>query len=358
MATSRASRLGAACSEEIDDKTPLRRDTTPSKLHGVTCNGGAGGRVAARDGRAGLDSAGESLRHRDTVLHIDESVTPSVKHARREASSCTAIIVHPTMPNGIRSILDIKYAPIRVVSGIAGIHCPFVIAQSWRPGHTDVGAVVWHSSLVLAQYLSVCVSRSSMCGSTVIELGCGAGAVGAMAAATLGAHVVATDLPDVVDLAERNVRRNFRLADRSENWRRPTVVRARGRDTFAPMSVADGVLETGTLQLVPYRWGEVSDVEAAADWVIGADVVYEPMVHHALVGAIKKLCQDKTTCLLAFKSRLPDCESRLLNVLLPAAGFDVDVQRVPNMPALATLPLGEAELHWLCIAIVRRHRAA
>ncbi|KAG7310040.1 hypothetical protein JYU34_004572 [Plutella xylostella] len=73
----------------------------------------------------------------------------------------------------------------------------------------DVNCVVWDASLVLAKYLeTMCVDNSGfLSGLKVLELGSGLGLVG-LTAATLGAQVTLTDLPESLSLLRLNITEN------------------------------------------------------------------------------------------------------------------------------------------------------
>ncbi|XP_049870831.1 protein N-lysine methyltransferase METTL21D-like [Pectinophora gossypiella] len=73
----------------------------------------------------------------------------------------------------------------------------------------DVNCVVWDASLVLAKYLeTICHQRPDfLSGMKVLELGSGLGVVG-LTAATLGAQVTLTDLPEALPLLRLNINEN------------------------------------------------------------------------------------------------------------------------------------------------------
>ncbi|XP_061704652.1 protein N-lysine methyltransferase METTL21D-like [Cydia pomonella] len=73
----------------------------------------------------------------------------------------------------------------------------------------DVNCVVWDASLVLAKYLeTMCQNKPEfLSGIRVLELGSGLGVVG-LTAATLGAQVTLTDLPEALPLLRLNINEN------------------------------------------------------------------------------------------------------------------------------------------------------
>ncbi|MBN3298766.1 MT21D methyltransferase, partial [Amia calva] len=80
----------------------------------------------------------------------------------------------------------------------------------------DVGCVVWDAAIVLSKYLETeqfcdpAAGINTWADKTVVELGAGTGVVGLMAA-TLGAHVIVTDLEDLQPLLETNIQDNAAL---------------------------------------------------------------------------------------------------------------------------------------------------
>ncbi|CAG4970843.1 unnamed protein product [Parnassius apollo] len=73
----------------------------------------------------------------------------------------------------------------------------------------DVNCVVWDASLVLAKYLETISQQKPefLSGTKVLELGSGLGVVG-LTAATLGAQVTLTDLPEALPLLRLNISEN------------------------------------------------------------------------------------------------------------------------------------------------------
>lgn len=60
-----------------------------------------------------------------------------------------------------------------------------------------IGGTAWLGAALLARHLVCCLPRGALAGAQVVELGSGVGLLAAVVA-RLGAHVVATDTPDVV----------------------------------------------------------------------------------------------------------------------------------------------------------------
>ncbi|XP_054830009.1 protein-lysine methyltransferase METTL21E-like [Eublepharis macularius] len=97
-----------------------------------------------------------------------------------------------------------------------------ITTQAWEGFHfvgqeikiteaTDsYGAVVWPSALVLCHFLEMNVNSYNMVDKNVIEIGAGTGLV-SIVASFLGAHVTATDLPEVLGNLQYNICRNTKM---------------------------------------------------------------------------------------------------------------------------------------------------
>eukprot|EP00411_Alexandrium_monilatum_P099680 CAMPEP_0175798836 /NCGR_PEP_ID=MMETSP0097-20121207/86182_1 /TAXON_ID=311494 /ORGANISM="Alexandrium monilatum, Strain CCMP3105" /LENGTH=258 /DNA_ID=CAMNT_0017110057 /DNA_START=89 /DNA_END=863 /DNA_ORIENTATION=+ len=116
--------------------------------------------------------------------------------------------------------------------------------------NSNTGAVLWGSSVRLARYISG-LGRSQFAGRRVVELGCGTGLAG-LAAAVQGAHVILTDLQEVLcQTTEANLEAN------------------------TPALQASG----GIAKLQPLAWGDTVDhLEPGPpfDYVLAADIIYKP----------------------------------------------------------------------------------
>lgn len=138
------------------------------------------------------------------------------------------------------------------------------IARGRRP----LWAYVWPAGLVLAEL----VARrwaAELAGKRVLELGCGLGVVG-LAAAKLGAHVT--------------------LADRE-----PEAL------TEAAAIAAHNAL-TVTTQLL--EWGRVPEAMTASfDFVLGADIMYDPAQLTPMLGAVHSLLAPRGVAYLADPDR-------------------------------------------------------
>ncbi|KAG9390356.1 Nicotinamide N-methyltransferase-like [Carpediemonas membranifera] len=74
-------------------------------------------------------------------------------------------------------------------------------------GDGNVGGTLWDASFVLANYLPL--KYKSMKGMKTVEFGCGVSAITTIFSGALGAHAIATDLPDVTKRAQENITRNL-----------------------------------------------------------------------------------------------------------------------------------------------------
>uniref|UniRef100_A0A2K5TN94 Methyltransferase like 21E, pseudo n=1 Tax=Macaca fascicularis TaxID=9541 RepID=A0A2K5TN94_MACFA len=72
------------------------------------------------------------------------------------------------------------------------------------------GAVVWPSALVLCYFLETNAKQYNMVDKNVIEIGAGTGLV-SIVASLLGAHVTATDLPELLGNLQYNISRNTKM---------------------------------------------------------------------------------------------------------------------------------------------------
>ncbi|XP_076437996.1 protein N-lysine methyltransferase METTL21D-like [Babylonia areolata] len=155
----------------------------------------------------------------------------------------------------------------------------------------DVGCVVWDAALVLSKYLETedFSGGNDLKSKLVVELGAGTGAVG-LVAASLGANVTVTDLPQFVPLMELNI-----------------------RDNAASLA--------GTAQAVALTWGTELDgtVPAAPDLVLLADCIYYEESLEPLVKTVHSLCGENTLALCCYEKRdtgnKPEIERRFLQLM-------------------------------------------
>lgn len=165
------------------------------------------------------------------------------------------------------------------------------------------GCVVWNGAVVLAKSLTFWDSfvGFSIQGLRVLEFGSGAGAL-AIAAALLGAHVIATEQEERMKLLRRNLERHAKGGE--PPWclgRRGGTVDLRELDWFAP------------------------DVPVPCDLIMATDVVYTEDVTAALV---RTLSNYAVPILIAVELRTEEVHMAFISLLV-AAGFSV--HRLPPL---------------------------
>ncbi|XP_076155556.1 protein N-lysine methyltransferase METTL21D-like [Alosa pseudoharengus] len=159
----------------------------------------------------------------------------------------------------------------------------------------DVGHVVWDAAIVLGKYLETESFLNSSSGvsfwtsKNVLELGAGTGIVG-LVAATLGAHVILTDLDDLQQLLQKNITENQALI-------------------------------TGSATAKVLRWGEnTTDVLPPPDVILMADCIYYEQSVEPLVETLKALAEEKTCIICCYEQRTegvnPEIERRFFERLL------------------------------------------
>ena len=160
-----------------------------------------------------------------------------------------------------------------------------IVVQQKAGGSGNTGMTVWNSGLLLTRLLDAMVEELQQrqgqrggeysnanffwANQDVIELGCGTGLC-SIAAYRLGAKsVVATDgNPRVLQLADTNIRQNFRNDIESE-----------GPTTPGPLSTPEVPSDSpSTIRAESLQWGFLNamDYSESASFVIGADLTYNP----------------------------------------------------------------------------------
>jgi hypothetical protein len=109
------------------------------------------------------------------------------------------------------------------------------------------GGLVWPSTFILAEHIRTAID-APLCGSYIAELGAGTGLLGIWAA-TQGAHVVLTDLAELLPLLMENVSLNM-----------------------------DQILKGGgSVRVLPLIWGDKTGIPAAVldcSLIVGSDLVH------------------------------------------------------------------------------------
>uniref|UniRef100_A0A8C2P0H4 Uncharacterized protein n=1 Tax=Capra hircus TaxID=9925 RepID=A0A8C2P0H4_CAPHI len=140
------------------------------------------------------------------------------------------------------------------------------------------GAVVWPSALVLCYFLETNVKQYNLVDKNVIEIGAGTGLV-SIVASLLGAHVTATDLPELLGNLQYNISRNTRM-----------------KAKYLP-------------QVKELSWGVALDenfprASTNFDYILAADVVYAHPFLEELLVTFDHLCKETTIILWVMKFRL------------------------------------------------------
>ncbi|XP_005601391.1 protein-lysine methyltransferase METTL21E isoform X1 [Equus przewalskii] len=140
------------------------------------------------------------------------------------------------------------------------------------------GAVVWPSALVLCYFLEMNVKQYNMVDKNVIEIGAGTGLV-SIVASLLGAHVTATDLPELLGNLQYNISRNTKM-----------------KCKHLP-------------QVKELSWGVALDKNFPRssnnfDYILAADVVYAHPFLEELLITFDHLCKETTIIFWVMKFRL------------------------------------------------------
>lgn len=144
-------------------------------------------------------------------------------------------------------------------------------AQRVHSGLHDTGVAIWDGSLILAKYCEIELGSEVFRGARVHELGAGCG-VTSVAAAVLGANVVATDLPYCLPLLRDNI------------------------DTNAGATAGRGSVQCHALDWLETETGDGNSSNNAgiqhcltADIVLGADLVWDPSLIPPMLSALRSL---------------------------------------------------------------------
>jgi predicted nicotinamide N-methyase len=205
----------------------------------------------------------------------------------------------------------------------------------------DTGGKMWSSAHALCRFQLQHAARFAA--STVLELGCGTGAVGIYAAALGASRVTLTDggPPAVLALAQSNVDANQRAGLWSDRTRVEVL-----RLEWGPS--ASSALESD---------GETVDDGAAArsrfDWILGSDVTYSMGAHTPLCQTIRAsllLGGAGSGCraVLAHEHRVARegaIDERLVSLRKAAAAQELDVT------VLSTEREGERQISLLEVAL-------
>lgn len=180
------------------------------------------------------------------------------------------------------------------------------------------GGILWASGLALGRHLVSHADRyRALAGQQLrlLELGCGLAAIPSLiAAAVLGAAVVATDTPPVAALAADLVTRNLAMLQERGLGSSPNLAQ-------------------GFVDVVPFAWSEELHPPAGPwDLILGADLLYDEGLQAALAASIAKASREGpqgrcSQLLLAYEVRSPTVEARFFERLrMLGAGPPVELE--------------------------------
>lgn len=173
----------------------------------------------------------------------------------------------------------------------------------------DVNCVVWDACLVLAKYLeTICHQKPDfLSGLKVLELGCGLGVVG-LTAATLGAQVTLTDLPEALTLLRYNINEN--------------------KSKIASMggyAIAESLV-----------WGDSTSelLQEEFDLIVLADCVYYEEAVESLIQTLlqlnKPLSKKKTVIYLTQELRDSEIQKRLWEMFYEKLTDSFYIEQIPE----------------------------
>lgn len=197
-------------------------------------------------------------------------------------------------------------------SMVGGPEDEIQVLQEERPLLT--GGSIWEASAVTEGFLSNL--KVHWDGARVLELGSGTGWL-ALKMARRGASVTATDRRGMLDLLMRNVLRNqknYQCTDEEDV--------ARGRES--ELDVECVVLDWEEGAVLPGRW----------DVIVGIEVVYLQQFYPALVETIRRHAGPATRIFMSWEERMEDGQHRQGDFLLQAraAGLREELRFVSRTP--------------------------
>ncbi|XP_065191280.1 methyltransferase-like protein 22 [Sycon ciliatum] len=192
------------------------------------------------------------------------------------------------------------------------------IEHSMATALKDVGLQVWSSAFLLCDF--IIWQRALFRDSTVLELGCGPGLVGIVAAVCRPKAVICTDIADVLPLCKRNIERNQHLYP-------PGVVTL--------VKDLNWLNDYGEFSSSPSEFGwnaEHLRLTTHADYLLASDVVYDEDLTEAFFRWLHYLMSSSPTmtAFLATEKRL-NFSVDLLEVASPAhAHFEQCMEQLTN----------------------------
>ena len=242
------------------------------------------------------------------------------------------------------------------VAGHAGP--PFRVEQHFDKTQ-HLGSLVWAAGLALAAHVSQHAgqmqreARERWGGGgpdrpvRVLELGCGTAAIVAQCAALHGMHAVATDLPEVLGWARRNIELN-----RPHQWGHGPVAAAAAADRLRLQTLRWGDAAAAAQVMCEHCGGDAGGGDAGGgggfDYVLAADCIYatrdDPQLTAMLFDTLRALLRGRrTVLLLAYQSRFGRASEReFVEQTLPRFGFRSE--RLPLPPGAPGAHL--AKVQW------------
>lgn len=157
------------------------------------------------------------------------------------------------------------------------------------------GGLCWDAAFILGEHL-LATCPDKLVGKQIVELGCGTGLAGMMVGkAVHQASVALTDLPNLMDLLQRNVQRNFNNASCDRNPRNGLA---------DEVEISCDKTSQGLVSAQVLDWSDISNIETPYEIIIGADIVaslYDPV---ALADTIHRLAHEQTQVYISFRERL------------------------------------------------------
>ena len=236
--------------------------------------------------------------------------TTSTNVKMAKATSCTAIIIHPTHSKGILSSI---MPTLKSVRQIVQAHLPngprIINLKQNTHNPTNVGVLLWRSGIALGAYIGkeLHEKRLDFTNKRVIELGCGCAPIASIVAGEYGAsQSLATDNDEeVLKLATYNVRKN---------------------------SIGVGV----PVQVERFDWGDENQIKSllgeeenkestSFNVILAADVIYWEGAHKVLCESLLKLGDETTIMFIAYQLRMFAYEGTFFKDMLPAYGIESEI---------------------------------
>lgn len=225
-----------------------------------------------------------------TAMRLQRASNPCVARARAVANVRAGRAARgPTPPKGVQfndqfmavlsRSLEREEQRIADKIGLPGLHIHEAVDEESTEG---TGTLIWSAGVRLSQHL-VRNRAGELKGSRVLDLGAGTGIVGITAAA-LGAHVMLTDMRDVLPQAFENIQANAALIEASG----------------------------GSATVQELDWNDPDDevLDQDYDWVFGSDVTYSEDALAPLAKLLRQmvLTNETATVKLAHMHRSKDLD--------------------------------------------------